>query len=426
MASEVRVTEVRKTIDAIVRKCQSAQGSQCAAPHETTQSTLSSLRERVGHSNTRSSMSSHTWSRELSHVNDMEEESQAGEDAISEVSKAWSTFGDSSDEGQILTSSSSQEGQSADEDDGLSECVFTKAIAVLQLAEAAMLTHARLPSERVHVIQASTSQVLRGVTARLQEAMESHAEEDAGCAEPCPEPSCTEFQRVAQLLRAMKMAYDEELATAKVLAAISVLEERFVPVGAPCEMEEMEEQQVHNMLREAAAKSLVELARLASGLLAKVLHRFARISSFDVTSKLLRSKALSCATLAGVTVKVASSLSKNRLGHRSALGHDEVSRALEELQKLSADLLPKLGVWAVPKDRTVLSAAEQIEEGLELYARGKTEDAVDPLERVLGSSSGLARLDRTASSALHCVVSLSAEVLQRASGHVVAFEVDFD
>jgi hypothetical protein len=167
---------------------------------------------------------------ELPELMESSHDSASVRDDLSEVSDVISDFGDSEDEGSELVTWSSYGSGSTDDTLGGSDAsdamygkIFTNAIAVTKLVEAAILAHSMLPSEcgiEACGIEASAS--LASVIARLQRVTASPAtEQDAG-----------DFPQVVRLLRSAKLMFDEEVATAKVLSAIALLEERFaLPSG---------------------------------------------------------------------------------------------------------------------------------------------------------------------------------------------------
>mmetsp|Transcript_22375 Transcript_22375/g.59062 ORF Transcript_22375/g.59062 Transcript_22375/m.59062 type:complete len:421 (-) Transcript_22375:301-1563(-) len=366
-----------------------------------------------------------------------EDDSELGQD---DAASSISAMGDSifEDEEQEMGSTGSAPHEGAAAVNSRSQSIFTKAIAVAQLAEAAMLIHARLPAEPLLLLglRASTSRVVSGVAARLRVAMAAPLHEE--------ESSCSDFQGVVQLLRSMKLTFDEETATAKLLAAIAVLEERLsatprAPRARPEEKPEL------IALHAAAEHAFAELAGLSALLLPKILHRFARMSpSTDVDKgNVLMAKVFSCAKLVEATFKAAAALSKMEPHGCSAIGHEDIALFSAELRELSATLLPKVcpqAVGSLPKEpawginSVVLNIATGIAEGVESYMMDKMERmcmgaltgtpahfdgsvfgpaGADPLEEVLQNAATYSGIERSASAALGRAVALAAVVLGR-------------
>lgn len=188
-------------------------------------------------------------SRDLSNPLELTEEEDDDASVVSDESDIVSTYGDS-EEQEMATTGSEPDDSGLDTSDGMYERIFTNAIAVTQLVEAAIHARSQLPSDKVSASVARVAARLRRVTAA-----------------PAAEQDSDDLREVVRLLKSAKMMFDEEVATAKLLAAITVLETRF-DRSALCEEAETPEQ---ILLQHEAEFACAEMARLAALLLPEIL-----------------------------------------------------------------------------------------------------------------------------------------------------------
>lgn len=187
-------------------------------------------------------------SRDLSNCEPlMEEDDDAS--VISDHSDVVSTYGDS-EEQEMATTASEPDDIGVDTSDGMYERIFTNAIAATQLMEVAIQAHSQLLSDEVSASVARVAARLRRVTGA-----------------PAADQDSSGLREVVRLLKSAKMMFDEEVATAKLLAAITVLETRFTHSTHREEAETPEQ----ILLQHEADFACAEMVRLAVLLLPETL-----------------------------------------------------------------------------------------------------------------------------------------------------------